>query len=760
MSTKQEEFYKELLADFKVEAAEHYSTITNGIINLEKHYSSNPKEVIEVVFRAVHSLKGAAHAVSHPDIEKLCQSFETVISRVKQSGLALSVNLFDVLQKAISVLDLLIRDIGITQKTYDPGLLDQSVVTLDQFTNEVNPSAIYVPVQDYTNIKAGSEANLILDLQNKEAIPEEKTAIQEMVKISTDKLTKLLLQAEELITSKETFKNHTHEIKILAHVYESMVKSNEDNLKVFINDYLKDNSHATEYIRSLKELTKKFRQLIFQLTKNAENIQRNISRTVDDMLIDIRKTLLVPFSSRIGMFSKMVRDLAREQKKEVNFIVEGDELEIDRNVLEQLKDPLIHILRNAIDHGIELPFRRIQKGKLSEGMLRLTLALTDNNQVMITITDDGEGISPDKVMASAIREGVVTVDSAAKLSKKEKIALIFRSGVSTSNYITNISGRGLGMAIVAEKVSGLGGTIEIESEMEKGTRIIIYVPLTLTTFRGVLISVGGQTLMVPINVIERVIRLSNNDIYEINGQESINIDGTPVGLLRLSDVLGIEQKNDGERRNRYHALILTSAKNRLVFIVDKVISEQEGIVKPMGSQLKAIHKITGVNVLGNGQVVPVLNATEILDTAVKFKSGKLTADELTHLDTITEEKNKKRKILVVEDSLTSRSLLRNLLEASGYEVQTSIDGIEALALLSSGHFDLVLSDIEMPRLNGFELTEKIRNDETLRSTPIVLITSLESKEDRQRGLDVGANAYFNKSSFDQTNLMEVISRLI
>ncbi len=721
-NNKQEEFFRELLADFKIEAAEHYLVITNGLLELEKKNPANPKEIIEVVYRAVHSLKGAARAVSHPDIELLCQSFENVMASLKQTTLITSSDLFDVLQGAASTLELLIRDIGLDKKTYDSGKLKTSISSLNKYGNTSNQPLLL-------------QSAKIKDNDTNPVPSDDKFSIQEMVRISTDKLSKVLVQAEELVTYKDMFKNHTIELKKLSREFENNRLNNESS--------------------------KNIKNKISKLTKNSDIIQRNISRTVDDLLLDIRNTLFVPFSSGIAIFTKMVRDMSRDQKKEINFTIEGSEIEIDRNILDQLKDPMIHIIRNSVDHGIEIPAQRIQKGKSPQGNIKFSVKPTDDHKIIIAISDDGEGISTDLVLASAIREGVITSENAASLTEKEKIAMIFSSGVTTSKYITNISGRGLGLAIVAEKVSDLGGTVEIHSEPGKGLITSICVPLSMSTFRGVLVKTADQHFIVPVHSIERVTRIRTSDIHILKNQATVNINGQALGLLRLSDLLDIQNKENNLTRHTHNIMILLSSGNRLAFLVDEVIGDQEGIVKPLGSQLKHVRNFLGVIVIGNGQVVPVLNVADLfIASKNSAKNTGFTTDTFNSHISAEDNKPKLQKILVVEDSITSRSLLRNLLEDAGYYVRTSVDGAEAFSFLNNETFDLVVSDIEMPRLNGFELTLKIRSEDKLKSLPVVLVTSLESAEDRQRGLEAGANAYFIKSSFDQTSLMEVISRLI
>jgi two-component system chemotaxis sensor kinase CheA len=325
--------------------------------------------------------------------------------------------------------------------------------------------------------------------------------------------------------------------------------------------------------------------------------------------------------------------------------------------------------------------------------------------------------------------------------------------VTTSPLITDISGRGLGLAIVREKVEKLNGTVAIESRMDAGTTFRMVVPLTLATFRGTLVRVGEQLFVLPSVNVARVARAARETIHTVENRETLVFDDRPISLVRLADVLNLktaaarQQQDDGP----VQVVLLGLAEKRIAFMVDEVLHEQEVLVRPLGRQLSRVRNISGATVLASGKVAPILNVADLLKSVVK--NGSLFAGGLI------DQPKERRSVLVVEDSITARALLKNLLESAGYLVQTAVDGLDGLTALKSRLFDIVVSDVEMPRMNGFELTARIRSDKKLSDLPVVLVTALESREDRERGIDVGANAYIVKSSFDQSNLMEVIGRL-
>lgn len=439
-----------------------------------------------------------------------------------------------------------------------------------------------------------------------------------------------------------------------------------------------------------------------------------------------------------------------------NWPFRGGEVEIDRRILEEMKDPLIHVLRNCIDHGIEAPAARAEKRKPPHGTITLEISQKDGGKVELLVADDGAGIDTAKVKAAARKLEMVSEEDAEQLGEQEALALVFRSGVSTSPIITDVSGRGLGLAIVREKVERLGGAIAIESHPGAGTRFRIVLPLTLATLRGVLVRAGEQLFVIPATHVERVARVAETDIRTVENRETIALGGRAVSLVGLSDVLELPRKGAaGESPDHAQALVLGLGPERIAFRVDEVLGEQEVLVKTLGPQLVRVRNVAGACTLGTGQVVPVLNVPDLMKSAVKRAAAPLAPAAAQERAAAQQ-----RAILVVEDSITSRALLKGILESAGYRVATAVDGIDAYTALKTATFDLVVSDVEMPRMDGFDLTAKIRADKNLSELPVVLVTALESREHRERGIDVGANAYIVKSSFDQSNLLEVVRRLI
>ena len=372
------------------------------------------------------------------------------------------------------------------------------------------------------------------------------------------------------------------------------------------------------------------------------------------------------------------------------------------------------------------------------------------------MTDDGSGIDPARVKSAAHKLGVVSARDMEKLDDEQALALAFCSGVSTSAVITELSGRGLGLAIVQERVERLGGVITLESNHDAGTSLRIVLPLTLATYRGVWVRAGDEVMVIPVMAIERVIRVSRKDIRTVENHETVSLDGQTVPLVWLSDVLELPRKSVAtESTDKVQAVLLSVGDVRVAFRVEEILGEKEILVKALGPQLVRVRNIAGACVFGAGVLVPVLNVGDLMKSAMKPRGAPIAPRAPEANAALLQP-----SILVVEDSITARALLKSILESAGYDVTTAVDGIDAYTTLKSETFDLVVSDVEMPRMDGFDLTAKIRADKALAELPVILVTALASREHRERGVDVGASAYIVKSSFDQSNLLEVIKRLI
>ena len=789
MNPNDEEFLKRILATFRVEAQEHISTISTVLIELEKGPEpERSADLIETVFRATHSLKGASRSVDQRDIESVCQPLESALAALKAGQIALSPPLIELFHQAVDMIAQLANSTDDRAAAVGRRHLAEMARQLEEAARGAAPSdkpAMPDPVsQAISAAEPASVAPAPLPPPasvapaaptppplSRETAPipsaqagqapspaavEGTSSLGGSVRIATAKLDPLLLQAEEMIQFKMAAGQRVTDLRAVGEVLASW--KGEQNQRADRQSFRNAPPGPGDQTR-LNNLLHQVEALVQTLDQD----QRAIRQMVDEHLEAMKKVLMLPVASLVDVFPKLVRDLARDQGKEVELVLNGTDIEIEKRILEELKDPLIHLIRNCIDHGLQKPAEREAQNKPRRGVVSLTFAAKSSHQVEITLSDDGAGIDLEKVRSTAVSKGLITAESAAELDSQKALALVFQSGFSTSPIITDISGRGLGLAIVREKVEQLGGVIDLETSAEKGTTFRLVLPITLATFRGVLVRVSEHLFLLPTVNVQRALRVGPQDIKTVENRPTISLDGELLALIRLDECLGIPTRPNGRRQSLDRSLnqedaeqtpviILASADKQVAFLVDEVLDELQVLLKGLGRQLSRVRNIAGAAVLGTGRVVPVLKVADLIAQALRVGPAAPAAED--------KATSRQGRILVVEDSITARTLIKNILETAGYRVTTAVDGMDGFTQARSHEFDLVVSDVDMPRMNGFELTTKIRADRKLGDLPVVLVTALESRQDRERGIEVGANAYIVKSSFDQSNLLEVVRKLL
>ncbi|KXS31599.1 MAG: Signal transduction histidine kinase CheA, partial [Candidatus Gallionella acididurans] len=735
MAKQNDEFRKRLLATFQVEAGEHLQAMSSGLIELEKMPAgAQQAEIVERVFREAHSLKGAARAVNLTQIESACQPLESVFAALKGKQLAVSPPLLDILHQTIDALGgLLVPQAGATG-TREP-LIKKLIRQLDGvLTGSLPEPARPTAALPQAILPASILPDETVETDDAPA-PSSHSLTSETIRISTTKLDVVMRQVEELLSPRLASSQRARELREAAALLAGWKRERsriQPTLRLIERLCVRDGNDAANDLQQIQKLLeyldaelpfiKALEDRLAKLKKSAEHDLRTLTGMTDSLLHDVKEMQLLPFVSLLDTLPRFVREIAREQGKEIELVFQGGEIEIDRRILEEMKDPLIHLLRNGIDHGIEKPALRKERQKPPHGTISVVISQQDSGKVEIRIADDGAGIDSASVKAAAGRLGFVSPEVVQSLGEAEALALVFQSGISTSPLITDVSGRGLGLAIVREKVERLGGTVVIESLLGAGTEFRIVLPLTLANFQGVTVRAGGHLFIIPAIGVERVARVASQDIQTVENRETIALDGQVIALVWLGDVLEIPRKGTaGESADILQAVVLALGTQRIAFRVEEILGEQEVLVKPLGPQLTRVRNVAGASVLGTGEVVPVLNVPDLLKSAVRRATAPLAPVAESHGE------SEKQSILVVEDSITSRALLKNILESAGYRVTTAVDGVDAYTTLKTGSFDLIVSDVEMPRMDGFDLTAKVRADKQLAELPVVLVTALGSR---------------------------------
>ena len=790
MATLQDTFMQQLRETFAAEAKEHLHAISNGLLALENGPGETGMDVVLAeMFRAAHSLKGAARAVGLEEVATLAHHLESILGLVRSGALPTARTPFDVLYATVDALAILT----------EPGGGDHAGLQLDALAAKLAAAAVTgpaavpvaVPVADSPPGAAsarttpgdatpapsphGATAELQAvvapapasaaplnqaDVAGGGAWPRTVTAPEESVRVATAKLDTIIEQVGELQVAR--LANELHMRRLAALV---------DEIEQALAEMRKQRPAGRPGAGGMEHPdhdapTRSFGAVAADLRRLHGDMQaggRHEAQLVDDLEEYVLRTRLMPVGSVLESFPRMVRDLAHELDKQVHLTITGGDTEVDRSVLEQIKAPLTHLLRNSIDHGIETPEERIAAGKSAEGHITVSAAQRGSS-IVIEVQDDGRGIDSAAVRTGAIQRGVVEGAEAERMSEHDLLWLIFRSGMSTRTKVTDISGRGVGLDVVRDHVERLRGYIDVASVTGQGTRFSLHLPLSVATTLCLIVESRDTLFAIPASNVFRVKRIQRQEIGRAEGRDVVRIGDQVLALHDLATLLAIPAPSSPVLADgAVYALMLGIADQRVAIAVDAVHEVQELVVKPLPAPLGHVPHIAGASNLGTGAITLVLNAADVVRTAIQGIPHASIAPEMAA--PVTDEEAAQARaapstILVADDSFTTRSLERNILETAGYTVRVAADGMEAWLLLQREPVDLVVSDVMMPHMTGFELTSRIRGDKRLGNLPVVLVTAQESPQDREQGLAAGADAYLVKSAFDQDNLLTTIGRLI
>lgn len=771
---------QQLVENFKAEQSEHVQHINDGLLKLEKAQADDTRQaLLQEIFRAAHSLKGAARAVGLNTIEGLGHALEDLLLAAKENFHEFTPEIYDLLYRALD-------GVGLAMDRFEQG--DQSpppevlmlMAQLAEAKTVIAPNAEPAAEDDAPELPSldlGQIAEPLPvpddapDTADEPDEPDEQAALppvmsDETIRVSVGKLDALMAQFSELLGAKIRAGQRLTELReqqtLVTAWYKAWMSARRHYNKLVrhadrlhINEkYAKDMAAVMEFVAFTQESLRTLNVNYNGLYQQVGNDTLRLSLVIDALQEEIKRVRMLPLATITTTFGRMVRDLARNQHKQISLSVTGGDTELDKRVLEQIKDPLIHLLRNAVDHGLETPAERQQAGKAPEGTISLSASQQGNN-VVITIRDDGHGLDVEAIRQGAVQRGLMDATEAAHLTDDEAAYLIFEAGFSTAKIITDISGRGVGLDIVRQNVEELHGTLDVTYEVGQGTTFTLTLPLTLASSHGLLVKVNSQTFALPLTTVERMLQVNHADINTVGGQEALIYQNKPVALAHLADLLELPPAPSTPGAE-VTVVIVTVAEKRLGLMVDGLAGEQEIVMKSLGRQLAKVTGIAGATVLGAGQVILVLHTADLIRLASQQRARRVTAAAAPHGDTPTEQK----RILVVDDSITTRTLEKNILEAAGYHVRTATNGEEALSMLAEDVPHVLISDVHMPRMDGLMLASHVKQDPRYKHIPLILVTSLDSPADKARGIQVGADAYIVKTSFDQRNLLDTIEQLV
>ncbi|SFI38433.1 hybrid sensor histidine kinase/response regulator [Planctomicrobium piriforme] len=494
------------------------------------------------------------------------------------------------------------------------------------------------------------------------------------------------------------------------------------------------------------------------LNERVESFETHARRSDDlnsRLYNEVIASRMRPFQDGTQAFPRMVRDLARQLGKQVKLDIRGLTCSVDRDVLEKLDAPLTHVVRNAIDHGLETPAERLAAGKPETGSLTIE-ARHSSGMLLIQVTDDGRGIDAESIRRKVVERQMVPPEMAAALRYDELLEFLLLPGFSTASQVTDISGRGVGLDVVHSMVHAVGGTVRIETRLGQGSTFLLQLPITLSVIRAVLVEVAGESYALPHHRIDRLVRVPRSELKLLENRVYLNIDGQNIGLVSARQVLEFDAGDTGE--DELQVVLFRHQQDLYGLTVDRFRGEQDLVVRPLDARLGKLPDISAAAILDDGSPILILDVDDVRRSIERLLQGQLRRVDRIHAG--RQAVQNRRRVLVVDDSLTVREVQRQMLQGAGYEVVTAVDGMEGWNVLREQPFDLVVSDVDMPRLNGFEFVQRIRSDNRFVSLPVIIVSYKDRAEDRQRGMSVGANYYLTKSSFHDERLLEAVRDLL
>lgn len=675
---------------FLKEAQEHLDSLQTNLLVLEKEPGNKP--LIHELLRNAHTLKGSARMLGFEEISVIGHRMEDFLKEMEDGERPVDTASVDLLLQGT---DAISRMTTALAKGVD------SPIDLERF------------IEAFDQGLSTSEAIL-------ETRKPETEVFGDTVRTSVKTLDSLVNLLGELIINKKRFEDKSEELKTIGRTSDGAVAT----------------GRLMEFQQALEEDVLYLGYIIQELHSEAMALRMLPLRTITEGFI------------------RMVRDLSKTQGKEVDFEIRGEHIEVDRLLLESLKPMFLHMLTNAVDHGIELPEERVARGKPAKGTIRLT-AHHEGNNVVIEIRDDGAGMDPKKIKETALRRGVIDKDDAEMLKDEEALYLTLRQGFSTSEIVTDISGRGVGMDVVKMNIEKVKGNLILKSEVGSYTEVQLTLPLTLAVIDALMISCSGEQYAIPLSYVQETLKIRSSDIATVVGKEVLSVRNVTVPLFSLSQILGLEENGTNISDGKLSAVILKQRDQIIACIIDKTHGTSEIVVKSLGGQLRKVRHTSGATIMGDGNPALILDVPDIFSTA-EGVSSKGLRKSLQESQTVVSRGN----ILVVDDSITTRTMEKSILIANRYEVTIAVSAEDALEKVINARFDLVISDVEMPGLNGFELTARLRSMDEYRNTPVIIVSSLSKDEHKRKAIEAGAQAYIVKGAFEQGTLLNTVETLI
>ncbi len=792
---------QEIMEDFLIEAFEMNEQLDQDLVELE--HNPEDLDLLNRIFRVAHTIKGSSSFLNLNILTHLTHNMEDVLNRARKGEIKITPDIMDVVLRSIDLMKTLlvtIRDTGSDTNNGKENEIEEAVKQLQAITsqnlegakegtkeapkeevkeeakkenikenqenkakapNTANPASdnplADEPDLDYANMSAEEVEAEIERLLNKrqEADKERRAQKKQEAKPKQEVAPKTEIPKAPKTETKAKAKADTEENKAPSIGVEQTVRVDVRRLDHLMNLIGELVLGKNRLIRIYGDVEERYDGEKF--LEELNQVVSSISAVTTDLQLAVMKTRMQPVGKVFNKFPRMVRDLSRELGKSIELIIEGEETELDKSIVEEIGDPLIHIIRNSCDHGIEPLEERRRFNKPETGKVQLS-AYNEGNHIVIKISDDGKGLDPVMLKEKAVEKGVISERDAEGMSDREAFNLIFKPGFSTAKVVSNVSGRGVGMDVVKTNIEKLNGIIEIDSEVGVGTTQKLKIPLTLAIIQALLVGVQEEYYAIPLSSVLETVRISQDEIYTVDGKSVLRLRDEVLSLVRLSDIFKVDAIL--ESNSDVYVVIIGLADQKIGVIVDYLIGQEEVVIKSLGYYLKNTRGIAGATVRGDGKITLIVDVGAMMDMA---KSIKVNITTLMNESENTKSKNSPSDyiVLAIDDSSTDRAIIRKCLKPLGITLLEASNGLEGLEMLKNGDKtpDAILVDIEMPKMDGYTFASEVRKYNKFKNLPLIAVTSRVTKTDRMRGVESGMTEYITKP-YSGEYLTTVVKRSI
>jgi two-component system, chemotaxis family, sensor histidine kinase and response regulator WspE len=746
-----------MLELFRVETDNQAAVLTSGLLDLER--DPGALATLEPLMRAAHSLKGAARIVNLPAAVRVAHAMEDCFVAAQEGKLTLCQPEIDLLFRGVDLLIQISKQTEPNIARWEADHAEEVSAFLNSVPkdarSEAPPAALIAPAAPIAGpaTSLATDASLVSEPSSQPIVARGQETPERVVRLTAENLNRLLGLAGESLVESRWLRPFANSLQRLKRQQTEVSERLEDLRQRFRNEKL---SARTEH--QFDELTREMtgcQELLADRLQELDLFDRRSAQLSQRMYLEVLRTRMRPFSDGVRQFPRMVRDLARTLGKEVRLEVGGENTPVDRDILERLEAPLAHLLRNAVDHGCETPAERQRAGKPRQGIIRLE-AHHSAGMLLVTVTDDGPGVELQRVREAVLQRKLAVPATAEKLTESDLLQFLVMPGFTLKETVTEISGRGVGLDVVQNMARSVRGSLRVATQPGRGLRVQLQLPLTLSVLRALLVEVAGEPYAFPLNQITRAVKLPRESIETLESHHHFRFAGQQVGLLAAHQVFdcGNPEPSDGDLQ----VVVLGERSSRYGLVVDRFLGERELVVQPLDSRLGKVRDISAAALMEDGAPVLIVDVEEMLRSIESLVSERPLNDVQPRRLQLANVKQK--RVLAVDDSLTVRELVRKLLTGRGYHTDVAVDGMDGWNAVRSGHYDLVITDVDMPRLDGVELAALIKKDPRLKSLPVMVVSYKESEEDRLRGLEAGADYYITKGAFHDETLLQAIVDLI